>query len=214
VHLAGEKSVRIDGRGTVQDASGQTLCTNFVSAEIPLKPGQTYRLSASVRAAAPDTAFAIMPQAYVPDRFFWARGRSGKAGPEWKRIEATFRFPAEGDPDWREGMESIRIRIDVSQGTGTIWVDEVELKEAVALTEWEAWQALGLDRHSVIAAPQFVDRAAGDYRLKPESPALGLGFEPIPVEKIGPYEDELRASWPIVEARGAREQMVIDWSRR
>jgi len=213
VHLAGGKSVRLDGRGTVKDSSGQTLCTNFVSAEMPLKPGQTYRLSASVKAAAPDTSFAIMPQAYVPGKFFWARGQGGKAGAEWKRIETTFRFPARGDPDWQEGMESIRIRIDVSQGTGTIWVDEVELKEAVALTEWEAWQALGLDRHSVIADPQFVDRAAGDYRLKPASPALALGFEPIPVEKIGPYKDDLRASWPIVEARGAREQMKLDWSR-
>jgi hypothetical protein len=89
----------------------------------------------------------------------------------------------------------------------------VELKEAVAMTEWEAWQALGLDRHSVIEDPQFVDRAAGDYRLKPGSPALAMGFEPIPVEKIGPYKDDLRASWPIVEAKGARELMKIDWSR-
>jgi hypothetical protein len=34
---------------------------------------------------------------------------------------------------------------------------------------------------------------------------LKLGFKPIPVEKIGPYEDPLRASWPIVEAEGVRE---------
>ena len=34
-----------------------------------------------------------------------------------------------------------------------------------------------------------------------DSPALALGFKPIPVDKIGPYQDDLRASWPIVEAR-------------
>ena len=28
------------------------------------------------------------------------------------------------------------------------------------------------------------------------------------IEKIGPYRDELRASWPIVEAEGAREHPV------
>jgi hypothetical protein len=33
-----------------------------------------------------------------------------------------------------------------------------------------------------------------------------LGFRPIPVERIGPYRDDLRASWPIVEAEGAREK--------
>ena len=47
--------------------------------------------------------------------------------------------------------------------------------------------------------------ADDDYRLRPDSPALGLVFEPIPMEKIGPYESPDRASWPIVEAPGARE---------
>ena len=68
---------------------------------------------------------------------------------------------------------------------------------------WEEWQALGVDEHSVLADPMFVDAESHDYRLKPESPALKLGFKPIPVEKIGPYQDELRASWPVVEAPGA-----------
>jgi hypothetical protein len=42
-----------------------------------------------------------------------------------------------------------------------------------------------------------VDAAKDDYRLRPESPALKLGFEPIPVDKIGCYADPLRASWPL-----------------
>jgi len=128
-------------------------------------------------------------------------------------VELTFRFPAPGDADWQEGMDGACIRIDISQGTGTIWVDDVVLRQAAALSEWEAWQALGLDTHSVIADPMFVDAAADDYRLRPDSPALALGFEEIPVDRIGPYADDLRASWPIVEATGAREQMTLDWSR-
>jgi hypothetical protein len=43
----------------------------------------------------------------------------------------------------------------------------------------------------------FADGAGGDYRLRPDSPAYSLGFQPIPVERIGPYADPLRASWPI-----------------
>jgi len=66
----------------------------------------------------------------------------------------------------------------------------------------------------VIADPLFVNAATDDYRLRPESPAFALGFEPIPIERIGPYADDLRASWPITEAPGAREQMKLDWSRR
>jgi len=71
---------------------------------------------------------------------------------------------------------------------------------------WEAWRKEGYDTDSVAADPQFVNPDKDDYRLKPSSPAFKLGFEPIPVEKIGPYKDGLRASWPIEEAYGVREQ--------
>jgi hypothetical protein len=75
--------------------------------------------------------------------------------------------------------------------------------------QWAAWQKLGQDTHSVIADPLFVDRRRDDYRLKPESPALKLGFRQIPVRRIGPYQSPLRASWPIVQAEGAREHPLI-----
>ena len=50
---------------------------------------------------------------------------------------------------------------------------------------FEAWQALH-DQHSVVADPLFVDVQAGDYRLRPGSPALKLGFEPIDLGFVGP----------------------------
>ncbi len=71
--------------------------------------------------------------------------------------------------------------------------------------QWEAWRKMGFDRNSIVADPLFVDAENDDYRLKPDSPALKLGFEPIPVEKIGPYDSSDRATWPIEEAAGARE---------
>jgi Right handed beta helix region len=71
--------------------------------------------------------------------------------------------------------------------------------------ELEQWKARGLDRHSVLADPLLVDPAHDDYHLRADSPAVKLGFEPIPLERIGPYRDERRASWPIIEAEGARE---------
>lgn len=42
--------------------------------------------------------------------------------------------------------------------------------------------------------PLFVDAAKQDYRLKPESPAHAIGFQPIPFEKIGLFPSPLRAS--------------------
>jgi hypothetical protein len=37
-----------------------------------------------------------------------------------------------------------------------------------------------MDLHSVVADPLFIDAAAGDFTLMPDSPAFALGFKPIP----------------------------------
>jgi len=103
-------------------------------------------------------------------------------------------------------MKAPVVRLDVLADSGSVWIDDVSLREAEGMDEWESWQVQGMDRHSIVADPRFVDPDRDDYRLRPDSPALKLGFQPIPVEKIGPYQDPLRASWPIVEAEGAREK--------
>ena len=79
------------------------------------------------------------------------------------------------------------------------------LPDVPAERQWEEWRKLGFDGNSIVADPLFVAPEKDDYRLRPESPAFKLGFKPIPVDKIGPYQSPHRASWPIVEAPGARE---------
>jgi len=49
------------------------------------------------------------------------------------------------------------------------------------------WQAQGQDAHSIIADPLFVDPEHGDFTLKPDSPALALGFKPIDLSEVGLY---------------------------
>ncbi|MFN0165467.1 MAG: right-handed parallel beta-helix repeat-containing protein [Bryobacteraceae bacterium] len=51
---------------------------------------------------------------------------------------------------------------------------------------FEAWQAAGQDRASLIADPLFVNPAAGDFRLRKDSPAFKTGFQPIDVSRVGP----------------------------
>ena len=55
---------------------------------------------------------------------------------------------------------------------------------------------LGLADNLVGADPQFADRSAGNYRLRPGSPALALGFEQIAEERIGLVADAFRPLLP------------------
>jgi hypothetical protein len=50
---------------------------------------------------------------------------------------------------------------------------------------FEEWQEHGFDTHSIVGDPLFVDEANDDYSLKPNSPALKLGFKPIDISKVG-----------------------------
>jgi hypothetical protein len=203
----GKQSLRIEGRGTITDSSGQTLTPRLLGSEMPVIPGQTYRLRAYIKAADINTSFGVIAQSYIPKTLWWGKGMHENADTEWKEFETVFKFPALGDSDYRPEMKTFRIRIDVMTDNGIIWIDDVRLHKVEALDEWESWRSLGLDKHSIIADPMFVDSAKDDYRLEADSPAFELGFKPIPVEKIGPYKDDLRATWPIIEAEGVREHM-------
>jgi hypothetical protein len=51
----------------------------------------------------------------------------------------------------------------------------------------------GRDEHSVVADAQFIQPAAGDYRVRQSSPALALGFVNFPMDKFGVQRPSLKA---------------------
>ncbi len=53
----------------------------------------------------------------------------------------------------------------------------------LSLQDWRAKR--GKDGHSLIADPGFVDAARDDYRLRPDSPALEIGFKPWDLSDAG-----------------------------
>ena len=59
----------------------------------------------------------------------------------------------------------------------------VQFFGGVDLAKWR--KDRNQDVHSVIADPLFVDAPAGNFTLKPDSPALKLGFKPFDYAKAG-----------------------------
>jgi len=50
----------------------------------------------------------------------------------------------------------------------------------------DQWQKKGLDAHSVVAGPKLVDPAKDDFDVRPDSPAIKLGFKPFDQADVGP----------------------------
>jgi len=68
------------------------------------------------------------------------------------------------------------------------------------------WQAKGFDVDSVLQDPRFLDAEQRDFRLRPDSPALKLGFRPIDVGETGLYGDP---AWGRKAKNVQRPEMVI-----
>ncbi|MFC1712393.1 HEAT repeat domain-containing protein [Candidatus Poribacteria bacterium] len=58
----------------------------------------------------------------------------------------------------------------------------------------EEWHELGYDSRSIQSSPLFIDPDNGDYRVKPDSPALKLGFRNVPMDRFGATRPEFRES--------------------
>lgn len=130
---------------------------------------------------------------------------------EFHECSAVFHIPAEGEEKYDGRMTTFCIQFSLNAREGYAEVRDIRLEEVTIADSWESWRILGQDRDSILADPLFMDAAHGDYRLKPESPAFTLGFEPLPLEKMGPYADPRRASWPAREADGVKNHP--EWLR-
>ncbi|MGA2033336.1 MAG: right-handed parallel beta-helix repeat-containing protein, partial [Thermoguttaceae bacterium] len=51
---------------------------------------------------------------------------------------------------------------------------------------WEEWRKAGMDEHSKIADPHFVNPAGGEFKLTTDSDAALAGFKPFDLSEVGP----------------------------
>ena len=177
-----------------------------------LKPGKDYRLT--FKLLTNETSAGTTVRMVSENKGLWrALGSQSFRPRDGERTECqmTFHYPAKGEKDYDPRLGKVNIQFGLQSKTGTAEFGDLVLAEVLPMSEWEAWQQAGGDVHSIVADPLFVDAEHGDFRLQPQSPALKQGFQPIPLDKIGPYQDDARATWPIQEAQGVREHP--EWLR-
>jgi Right handed beta helix region len=95
------------------------------------------------------------------------------------------------------------IRNLIHCGSGNPVIEGVPAKSAEE--SWATWQAMGQDAGSLLADPEFKDAAKRDYRLKPSSPAMKLGFRPLDLQTAGIYSSAERRVWPREEVAVVRQ---------
>ena len=108
---------------------------------------------------------------------------------------------------WEQGMPMEATRFEsniVFDRDGPVSTSQAGVRKPLG---WNEWQAKGMDRNSLVTDPKVTRTANGIPTLAPDSPAFGVGFQPIPVDRIGPYPSEDRASWPVVEPPTVREHL-------
>jgi hypothetical protein len=81
-------------------------------------------------------------------------------------------------------------------------VRNISLGGTWATIEPAAEDSVRLEDNLVDVDPGFVDAAAGDFRLRDDSPAWQIGFRRIPLERIGLFDDAWRAAIPASRAAG------------
>ena len=169
------------------NATGKTVTIG--SPAFQTSPGKGIRAKLRVRAEEPGTALSLFfnpmqrtDTTSLPRTF----AKRVVVGKEWKDVEISATWPGEGTAGHQTNLTSARLVLETAPTSGTVQIAEIRVTEAAPQSPWEQWQSAGWDKESTIGNPLFVDAAADDYRLKTESPAWALGFEPIPIEKIGP----------------------------
>jgi hypothetical protein len=86
---------------------------------------------------------------------------------------------------WKEGRMILASNLYWRVGGGVRFRDQ----------DLAGWQASGRDAGSIVADPLFVDAGAGNFDLRPDSPALALGFRPWDWRATGPRTRWDRPGW-------------------
>jgi hypothetical protein len=145
-----------------------------------------------------NTAYANFHQHYGKENVvrnnIWAFGRAAQVSRARQEEHISFTFERnivyfDNGNLLRGGWTNGKFRMD-----NNLYWDASHPKGDIKFGDltFAQWQAQGQDPHSLIADPKFVSAKAHDFRLKSDSPAFKIGFQPIDASKAGLYGE---AEW-------------------
>ena len=102
------------------------------------------------------------------------------------------RYPNSGDILER----NILLAAHAPIGMPKVWGKSIDNNLFAKAGDLNAAKSIGVESRSTAGDPLFVDADNGDFRVKPESPALKMGFENFPTNDFGVRKPTLRAIAP------------------
>lgn len=105
-------------------------------------------------------------------------------------------FITDGQPIFRGGygaklaMRNLRSDLNLFWDVGG---EELVFTDGEETLDFEGWQELGHDHHSIVDDPRCADPESDDFSLSEDSPAIEeLDFEPIDLSDVGPRPEDER----------------------
>jgi len=125
---------------------------------------------------------------------------TGADAPTLQLTNCVFAYNG-ADAFWLTAPQPLQSVVSESRGN-LIWPHAGTVRMLPSLSSgadhWGAWQDAGFDLRSVVADPCFVAPADGNFRLRPDSFALKLGFEPLLTEVAGLTVTNERSTLPAI----------------
>ncbi len=176
---------------------GDSLLESEISQTFATKPGKKYKLSFDawqIADHANDGSLDVKAgDLAVNDLAVACYAKSGASHFEYtfkaKGADTTLSFHNNGDVRSAINIDNVSV---VSGSDELIVNGSFEQnvgQDGERSFEWSDANGNRYDTHSLLADPMFVDPENGDYRVRPESPALKLGFKNFDMDSFGLLPD-------------------------
>lgn len=189
-----------EGRGCVGVYLDDMYCGTLIQGNLFYKVTNAAFIGGGRDCIIDNNTFAYcLPAVHVDARALgWAKGHSD-GWIEEARTKGTLSGIAYDKPPYSERFPELVNILNEDPGAprGNIVTRNICVGGKWDGIEGRARPLIKFENNLLDQDPLFVDPAKLNFQLRDNSPAFALGFQRLPIEKMGLYQDARRASWPV-----------------